>query len=60
MNYYKIGNSYTATIGTIEGAETVTKEEYEKHWEEVQETISHYPDMPTDSEVLAILTGDAS
>jgi hypothetical protein len=57
MNYYKVDGNYIATVGTIEGAETVTKEEYEKHWAEVTETTSHYPDMPTDSEVLNILLG---
>lgn len=60
MNYYKVGGNYIATIGTIEDAETVTKEEYEKHWEEVTETTSHYPDMPTDSELVAILTGETA
>lgn len=57
MNYYKVDGNYIATVGTIEGAEVVTKEEYEKRWEEVRETISHYPDLPTDSEVLNILLG---
>lgn len=59
MNYYKSGNSYIATVGTIEDAEPITKEEYETHWAEVQETISHYPDEPTETEILSILLGGA-
>ena len=60
MNYYRKGDDYIATKGTVEDAETITEEEFAQHYTEVLEVISHYPEELTAEEALAILMGDES
>ena len=58
MNYYRKGDDYIATTGTVEDAEAITEEEFAQHYTEVLEEISHYPEEPTAEEALAILMGE--
>ena len=57
MKYYRVGNDYIATVGTIDEAEEVTEAEFARHYTEVLEEISHYPEEPTAEDIINILLG---
>lgn len=57
MKYYKTGNGYVASVGTVYGAE-VTKEEFDAEMDRIQKEQEKEPKPPTLEEQVETLKSE--